>query len=92
MSNDPHQGLPVAGYQPQSDMKVAHVNANKVLEERCIRAAEIIRDTPGMDGRMASLAITNIQQGFMWLNRAVFQQSRVALPEDAIALDSDQAA
>lgn len=77
-----HKGLPVAGYQEQGAEKVALVNANKVLEERCIRAAEAIRDTPGMDGRMAALAITNIQQGFMWLNRAVFQPGRVALPED----------
>ena len=58
------------------------MNANKALEERCIRAAEAIRDMPGMDGRMAALAITNIQQGFMWLNRAVFQPARVDLPED----------
>ena len=83
MSNEQHRGLPVAGYQPQSDQRVTIVNANKELEERCIRRAEEIRDTPGMDGRMAALAITNLQQGFMWLNRAVFQPSRVALPEDA---------
>lgn len=80
-----HKGLPVAGYLPQADDKVAVVNANKELEERCIRAAEAIRDAEGMDGRMAALAITNIQQGFMWLNRAVFQPSRVALPEDKSA-------
>lgn len=83
MSSDQHQGLPVAGYQPQSADKVVVVNANKALEERCIRAAESIRDTPGMDGRMAALAITNLQQAFMWLNRAVFQPARVALPEDS---------
>lgn len=83
MSNEQHQGLPVAGYQAQTSDKVAVVNANKELEERCIRAAESIRDTPGMDGRMAALAITNLQQAFMWLNRAVFQPGRVALPEDA---------
>ena len=79
---DKHEGLPVSGYLPQGADKVAIVNENKALEERCIRAAEAIRDADGMDGRMAALAITNIQQGFMWLNRAVFQPSRVALPED----------
>lgn len=77
-----HKGLPVSGYNPQTDDKVAVVNANKELEERCIRAAEAIRDAEGMDGRMAALAITNIQQGFMWLNRAVFQPGRVKLPGD----------
>lgn len=82
MAADQHEGLPVSGYLPQSTDKVDLVNANKALEERCIRAAEAIRDMPGMDGRMAALAITNIQQGFMWLNRAVFQPARVDLPED----------
>ncbi|WCS27239.1 hypothetical protein LOK46_10600 [Methylobacterium sp. NMS14P] len=83
MADEQHQGLPVSGYLPQGADKVAIVNENKLLEERCIRAAEAIRDAEGMDGRMAALAITNIQQGFMWLNRAVFQPSRVKLPEDA---------
>lgn len=77
-----HKGLPVSGYLPQSTDKVDVVNANKALEERCIRAAELIRDNPDFDGRMAALAITNLQQAFMWLNRAVFQPSRVELPED----------
>ena len=82
MSDQKHEGLPVAGYRPQSAENVALSNVNKELEERCIRQAEGIRDMPGMDGRMAALAITQIQQGFMWLNRAVFQPGRVALPED----------
>jgi hypothetical protein len=82
MSNEPHQGLPVPGYRPQSDANIAIGKVNKQIEERCIRQAEAIRDTPGMDGRMVALAITNIQQGFMWLNRAVFQPDRVSLPED----------
>ena len=83
MANTAHPGLPVAGYTDQTTDKVAIVNANKALEERIIRAAEAIRDTASMDGRMAALAITNIQQGFMWLNRAVFQPGRLALPEDS---------
>ena len=29
-----HKGLPVAGYQPQSDDKVQIVNRNKEVEER----------------------------------------------------------
>ena len=80
--SDKHEGLPVAGYNPQTADKVAIVNANKVLDERCIRAAEAIQKTEGMDQRMAALAITGIQQSFMWLNRAVFQPGRVNLPED----------
>ena len=81
-SEQKHQGLPVPGYRPQSEANIAISKVNKELEERCIRQAEGIRDMPTMDGRMAALAITQIQQGFMWLNRAVFQPGRVALPED----------
>lgn len=77
-----HQGLPVSGYVGQTDDKVAVVNENKALEERCLRAAEAIRDNPAFDGRMAALAITGLQQSFMWLNRAVFQPTRVKLPGD----------
>jgi hypothetical protein len=77
-----HDGLPVSGYNSQSPENVALVNANKEAEERLIRLAEMIRDNPDFDGRMASLAITKFQEAFMWLNRAVFQPSRVTLPED----------
>lgn len=47
-----NQPLPVAGYTPQSDAKVALV------------------------------ARTHFQEGFMALNRAVFQPQRIKLPED----------
>ncbi len=79
-----HQGLPVEGYKPQSDAKVATVNVNKVLEERCLRQIDAMAaDTAaGHDGRMIALARTGIQDAFMWLNRAVFQPGRVSLPED----------
>lgn len=78
-----HAGLPVQGYQPQSDEKIDQVNANKVLEERVLRVAEKIRATEGYDARWASIALTHFQEGFMALNRAVFQPGRIALPEDA---------
>lgn len=83
MSDQKHEGLPVPGYRPQSEANILISKVNKELEERCIRQAEAIRDMPGMDARMAALAITNLQQSFMWLNRAVFQPGRVALAEDA---------
>lgn len=79
-----HQGLPVSGYRPQSDTKVAVVNTNKELEERCLRQVDAMQaDTAaGHDPRMIALARTGIQDAFMWLNRAVFQPARVPLPED----------
>lgn len=77
-----HSGLPVAGYQPQTDERVNLVNENKILEERVLRQIEKIKDAGGYDGRMAALALTGIQDAFMWLNRAVFQPSRIDLPPD----------
>lgn len=77
-----HNGLPVAGYKPQSDEKVAVVNFNKQLEERVLRQIESMNVNGEFDGRMMALAKTGIQEAFMWLNRAVFQPGRVELPED----------
>lgn len=85
-----HEGLPVAGYQPQSDDNVATVNENKVLEERILRQIDrlmlrIGAKGPGVltvDGRWLSISRTLIEQGFMALNRAVFQPSRIDLPDD----------
>ena len=79
-----HQGLPVAGYQPQSGDKVATVNRAKELEERCLRHLDGLLKEGGHDPRMLALARTGIQEAFMWANRAVFQPARVPLPEDAL--------
>lgn len=77
-----HQGLPVAGYQPQTDDKVQIVNRAKELEERVLRHLDGLRANPACDQRMVSIAVTGIQEAFMWANRAVFQPSRVKLPDD----------
>lgn len=75
-----HQGLPVAGYVPQSDDKVGRVNAHKELEERCLRACEGAKNS-GADPRNVALAITGLQEAFMWLNRAVFQPHHATNPK-----------
>lgn len=78
-----HAGLPVSGYKPQSAEKVALVNRFKEAEERLLRMIEDARCPDGMAPRWKALAVTHFEQGFMALNRAVFQPGRVALPEDA---------
>ena len=79
-----HSGLPVSGYKPQSDERVALVNENKALEERVLRQLDAMRDwNNAFDQRMVSIAYAGIQEAFMWANRAVFQPGRVKLPEDA---------
>lgn len=83
MKSKKHQGLPVAGYAPQTDAKVQIVNMNKALEERVLRQLDEMRNMPEVDGRMLALGVTGVQQAFMWINRAVFQPGRVTLPEDS---------
>lgn len=87
-----HNGLPVAGYKPQSNGNIAVVNYNKELEERVLRQIDAMEransncransEIAPYDPRMMALAKTGIQEAFMWLNRAVFQPGRIALPED----------
>ena len=77
-----HQGLPVAGYKPQSDDNIKLVNYAKELEERCLRHIDALAQDPHTDKRMAAIARTELQSAFMWANRAVFKPGRVSLPED----------
>lgn len=86
-----HSGLPVHGYQPQSDERVALVNSFKQAEERLLRLIEEANSrghkyadgTIGpLDQRWYAIATTHFEQGFMALNRAVFRPGRVALPGD----------
>lgn len=88
-----HQGLPVAGYAPQSDAKVQLVNEFKADEERLLRKIDRLADglpsaiDPGSplmdrDQRWLAVARTHFQEGFMALNRSVFQPQRIKLPED----------
>lgn len=92
-----HNGLPVHGYQPQSDAKVAIVNQFKQDEERLLRKIDAMSsgqasaqqlDWPGLyDPRWIAIARTHFQEGFMALNRAVFQPQRISLPEDSQATE-----
>ena len=84
-----HEGLPVSGYRPQTSDAVSLVNQNKEMEERVLRQIEAIartfepqREGEGVRYGWLSVARQHVEQGFMALNRAVFNPTRVALPED----------
>jgi len=79
---DKHPGLPVAGYKPQSDKAVELVNANKQDEERVLRVIDDLNGRLDVNHRWLAIARTQIEQGFMALNRAIFRPGRVELPED----------
>ena len=75
-------GLPVAGYRPQSQENIALVNENKRLEELVLRQIDKHRDYSDnhvavYDQRWVNIAKSQIEQGFMALNRAVFQPARI---------------
>lgn len=82
-----HAGLPVLGYGAQSDDKVASVNGNKMIEEGVLRCLDTLATQPWVDKRWLAIGRTEIEKGFMAVNRAVFQPSRVVLPGDAAASD-----
>ena len=78
-----HVALPVSGYSAQSSDRVALVNRNKEIEERILRILDELAKAAECDGRWLSIGRTNIEQGFMAINRAIFRPSRAKLPEDA---------
>lgn len=77
-----HKGLPVAGYQPQSDAKVAAVNDFKETEERILRRLDGMRLDAGIDQRWLAIGRTSLEQAFMAINRSIFKPTRVELPKD----------
>lgn len=74
-----HKGLPVAGYKPQSDAKVAQVNALKRDEERVLRKLDAMRDDAEIDQRWLAIGRTQMEQAFMAINRSVFKPGRVEI-------------
>jgi hypothetical protein len=81
-----HAGLPVQGYQPQSDEKVGTVNINKTLEELILRQLDRLQSDPDTDKRWVAIARTQLEQGFMAMNRSVFKPGRA--PVDFSHLDT----
>ena len=75
-------GLPVHGYKPQSEEKVAVVNDNKQHEEFLLRRLDALAQASDIDKRWLAIGRTHMEQAFMAINRAVFQPGRVKLPGD----------
>lgn len=91
-----HSSLPVPGYTTQSSDRVAIVTQNKQLEERVLRQIDRIAgrrnstlDASEFDQRWVALGRTQIELGFMALNRAVFQLQRAPLSEEPAWLIED---
>lgn len=87
MTEPKHDGLPVGGYKPQSPMAVELVNANKQAEEEILRTLDWLAQQPNetVDKGWLATGRTQIEQGFMAVNRSIFKPGRVQLPEDDAA-------
>lgn len=72
-------GLPVSGYQPQSQNNVALVNANKHAEEALLRVLDDLALLPDVDKRWLQTGRTDIEKGFMSVNRSIFKPDRVEI-------------
>lgn len=68
----------VRGYVPQSEENVILVNINKRLEEKILRQLDYLGMFSDIDHRWLAIARTNIEQGFMAANRAVFKPERLS--------------
>lgn len=63
----------ITGYKKHTEAEIELVNTIKYLENSVGIMVEGVRAAGGADPRMVALAVTNIQQGFMWLVRSIFQ-------------------
>lgn len=75
-----HEGLPVAGYRPQTSTAVALVNEMKFREEVILQVLDDLSQDPSIDQRWLAIGRTNLEQAFMAINRSVFKPRRVELP------------
>lgn len=76
------KGLPVPGYRPQSEEALAIVRAMKHHEEELLRALDDLAEMPEIDKRWLATGRTDVEKGFMSINRSVFRPARVRLPGD----------
>lgn len=81
MKSDEHAGLPVDWHRPQPAVALERVNHMKQLEERVLRALDELKALPETDQRWLAAGRTDIEKGFMAVNRSVFKPSRVEIVE-----------
>jgi hypothetical protein len=77
------KGLPVPGYRPQATRAIEIVTGNKNIEEAVLRVLDKLALDHETDKRWLSIGRTQIEQGFMAINRAIFKPERLKLPEDS---------
>ncbi|GLS86676.1 hypothetical protein GCM10010873_16500 [Cypionkella aquatica] len=81
MNSVEHAALPVHGCRPQPAAALERVNAMKQIEERVLRALDELKEFPETDQRWLATGRTDIEKGFMAVDRSVFKPSRVEIVE-----------
>ena len=84
MTDSEHTGLPVSGYRPQNDVAIARVNRAKQIEEEVLRLLDELGHDADVDKRWLAIGRTDIEKGFMTVNRSVFRPGRAVLKGDAM--------
>lgn len=74
-----YNGLPIQGYRKQSQEAVDAVNEFKRLEEEFLRAVDRLKANPNIaeDGRWLAIGVTEVEKGFMAVNRSIFKPQRI---------------
>lgn len=67
----------VSGYRDLDGSAVAAINSNKVMEEQVLRQLDDLAAAEFTDKRWVAIARTQIEQGFMAMNRAIAQPQRL---------------
>jgi len=65
------QAVDIKGYRVLSDLEKAAMNTLKDLEANLLKTIGMMSAMEGTNQRSMSIAVTNIQTGFMWANRAI---------------------
>jgi hypothetical protein len=76
--------LPIAGYTDQSISNIELVNTNKQLEEAILMVLDAYADVEEIDKRWLAIGRTNIEQGFMAINRSIFKPTRIKIFKDEV--------
>jgi len=79
-SAGPAHTPPILGYTKPAPLQVSTVNMNKALEEDLLARMDMLADHAelAVDKRWLAIARTNIEAGFMALNRAIMKPKRLS--------------
>lgn len=66
-----NQHKKITGYRDLTQEEINMMNNCKALESDIAHLTKLIKELPETDQRAAALAVTQFQQGFMWLVRSI---------------------